>query len=131
MTFPNHHTARKCANGNTLQSRLDGIKRTGQNRWQAQCPAHEDRHPSLSIRELDDGRILIHCFAECDVHSVLSALSLEVDALLPKSAFQHSKGVRPPFPAIDVLQCIAFEAIVVATAGTAILSGQPFFDSDR
>lgn len=115
----------------TLLSRLDGVKRTGENRWKARCPAHNDRHPSLAVRELDDGRLLIHCFAGCDVHSVLSALSLEMEALFPRSALQYSKGQRRPFPAIDVLHCIAFEALVVATAGASFLSGQPFSEPDR
>jgi putative DNA primase/helicase len=33
--------------------------------WVARCPAHVDRTPSLSIREADDGRLLLHCFAGC------------------------------------------------------------------
>ena len=34
--------------------------------WMAQCPAHDDRSPSLSIRDGNDGTALIHCFAGCD-----------------------------------------------------------------
>jgi hypothetical protein len=30
------------------------------------CPAHEDRTPSLSLRQLPDGFVLVHCFAGCD-----------------------------------------------------------------
>jgi DNA primase len=32
--------------------------------WMAKCPAHEDRNPSLSIREVD-GKVLLHCHAGC------------------------------------------------------------------
>ncbi len=39
-----------------LLSRLDGACRTGPGRWIARCPAHDDRHPSLAVRELEDGR---------------------------------------------------------------------------
>ena len=42
-------------------TRLDGVKRTGRG-WQAKCPAHDDRSPSLSIREGELG-VLLHCFA--------------------------------------------------------------------
>lgn len=66
----------------TLLSRLDKVKQTGQGRWLACCPAHDDKNPSLSVRELDDGRMLLHCFTGCDVHSVLNALSLTLDAEL-------------------------------------------------
>lgn len=36
------------------------------------CPAHDDRSPSLSIRE--DGRILVHCHAGCTQRAVIAAM---------------------------------------------------------
>ena len=39
----------------------------------ARCPAHDDRHPSLSIAERD-GKLLLHCFAGCDYHDIVEAL---------------------------------------------------------
>jgi len=30
--------------------------------YMALCPAHDDREPSLSIAEGDDGRVLLNCF---------------------------------------------------------------------
>lgn len=115
----------------TLLSRLDKVKRTGANRWQARCPAHDDRGPSLAVRELDDGRVLVHCFAGCDVREVLAGVSLPIEALFPERDLAHGKPERRPFPAADVLRSIAFEALVVATAGTALLTGHPFTSQDR
>lgn len=40
----------------------------------ARCPAHEDRHPSLSLRDSADGRLLVRCHAGCDGRTVLAAL---------------------------------------------------------
>ena len=37
------------------------------------CPAHDDRLPSLSIRQGDHG-FLVHCFAGCDNVDVLREL---------------------------------------------------------
>lgn len=54
-------------------------------RYSSQCPAHEDRDPSLSIREKDDGKILIHCHAGCETVDVLSAIGLD---------FVHLMGVE-------------------------------------
>jgi hypothetical protein len=41
------------------------------------------------------------------------------------------KPERRPFPAADVLRAIAFEALVVAVAGSSLLAGHPFTDADR
>ena len=59
-----------------LLNRLDAVKQTGRHTWIARCPAHDDKTPSLSIREIDDGRLLVHCFGGCAVDSVLSAVEL-------------------------------------------------------
>jgi putative DNA primase/helicase len=42
--------------------------------WMARCPAHEDREPSLSIKEADDGKVLVRCLAGCDQQQVIRAL---------------------------------------------------------
>jgi hypothetical protein len=54
---------------------VDG-RAAGRNRFQAHCPAHRDRSPSLSIREGTEGRVLLHCFAGCTADAILSALKL-------------------------------------------------------
>ncbi|MCR9061806.1 MAG: toprim domain-containing protein [Rhodobacteraceae bacterium] len=38
------------------------------------CPAHEDRHPSLSIKNGANGRLLLHCHAGCSFRDVADAL---------------------------------------------------------
>ena len=115
-----------------LLSRLDKVKRTGPGTWSARCSAHDDRGPSLAVRELYDGRILLHCFAGCDVHDVLAAVDLNVSDLFPPRAVDlRHKPERRPFPAADVLRAIGFEALVVAAAAVAMLAGEPFNDIDR
>lgn len=42
--------------------------------WVACCPAHEDREPSLSIRDGAAGRLLVHCHAGCSQNEVIEAL---------------------------------------------------------
>src|SRR5262245_22947372 len=41
--------------------------------WMARCPAHNDRTPSLSISEGDDGKVLVHCFV-CPQDRVIDVL---------------------------------------------------------
>lgn len=52
-------------------------------RWKAQCPLQTDRTPSLSIREGDEGRVLIHCFHGCSTFDILSQLGLQWQDLFP------------------------------------------------
>ena len=117
-----------------MLSRLDGVKRTGNGTWLARCPAHADKSPSLSIRETDDDKVLIHCHAGCSVHEIVGAVGLEISDLFPPRPVdpaQVGKPVRRPFPAADILRAIAFEALVVGCAASAMLAGEPFTQTDR
>jgi putative DNA primase/helicase len=42
--------------------------------WIACCPAHDDRKPSLSICDADDGKVLVRCHAGCEQARVIAAL---------------------------------------------------------
>jgi putative DNA primase/helicase len=42
--------------------------------WMARCPTHDDREPSLSIRDADDGKVLVRCHAGCDQERVVASL---------------------------------------------------------
>jgi hypothetical protein len=57
--------------------RLDRLTRSGAG-WTARCPAHEDRHNSLSVSEGAEGRVLLHCFAGCSTENVCEAIGLEL-----------------------------------------------------
>jgi hypothetical protein len=78
---------------------IDALEARGSNgrdhgaRAQYQCPAHEDRSPSLSITDRDD-RVLICCHAGCDTLGVLDALDLEWVDLFDES--KASKGWTVP-----------------------------------
>jgi hypothetical protein len=113
-------------------SRLDRVKPTGSGRWLACCPAHDDKGPSLSIRELEDERVLVHCFAGCDVQAVVAAVGMSLEDLFPPRELGHSaKRERRPFPAADILRAMAFEALVVMAAASAMVAGEPVAAADR
>jgi putative DNA primase/helicase len=42
--------------------------------WTARCPAHDDRTPSLSIRDGANNKVLVRCHAGCEQKSVIAAL---------------------------------------------------------
>jgi hypothetical protein len=62
-----------------LLARLNGVSRSGDG-WTARCPAHEDRHNSLSIHSRE-GRWLIKCHAGCEWEEIIGALGLDASAL--------------------------------------------------
>jgi len=111
-------------NAELLLSRLDGVRHTGPGRWMARCPAHEDRSPSLSIRETDDGRILVHDFAGCDVQSVLSAVGLTLADLFPDRIKHEHRVVltRSRVPLRDLVALLDHESLVVALIGADMLN---------
>ena len=74
-----------------LLTNLEHFTRSGKNTWKARCPAHEDGTPSLSVKRLYDGRVLIHCHAGCGAASVLDALGLNYGDLYPDSG--HYKPI--------------------------------------
>lgn len=51
------------------------VKPTGPGKASAQCPAHEDRNPSLSVKRIE-GQVLVCCHAGCDNLDVMAALGL-------------------------------------------------------
>lgn len=58
------------------------------------CPAHEDGKASLQIGQASDGKILLHCFAGCDIVDVLCALRLTMKDLFPNEPAR--KFIVPP-----------------------------------
>ncbi len=62
--------------------------------YSACCPAHDDENPSLSIREGNDGKILLHCFAGCPVDAICHALGLEVSDLFESDFPPKEKQYR-------------------------------------
>ncbi len=57
------------------------LRQPGQ--WSACCPAHNDKGPSLSVRETSEGAVLLHCFAGCSVTEIVGAIGLELHDLFP------------------------------------------------
>lgn len=69
--------------------------------WVSECPAHEDRSPSLSVREGEDGRILVHCHAGCTPAEVVAALGLTMADLFtdPRTSPRDTRAAVRRSPA--------------------------------
>lgn len=88
-----------------ILSRLDGVKSHGQGAYLSRCPAHDDRSPSLGIKEAEDGKTLLHCFAGCEIEEVAAAIGLTLTDLFPDS-IKASGPAKRKFPAHLVLQAL-------------------------
>ena len=96
------------------------------------CPAHDDKRASASWRELDDGRLLVHCFAGCSVEEIVAAVGLKLEDLFPERPGDHRQaGERRSFAAIDALRCVDFECLVVVAAATSLAKGKPLSPTDH
>lgn len=116
-----------------LLSRLDGVRQTGADRWVARCPSHADKHPSLSIRELPDGRLLVHDFGGCDIAEVLAAVGLSAADLYPPRPAEHHAAPLPKrsrFDRADAWLCVQHEAAVAAVVTADAAAGRPVNAAD-
>lgn len=68
-----------------LLSRLDGVKPCAGG-YIARCPAHEDKHQSLSVSTGRDGRILLKCHAGCSSEAIVGALGMSMKDLFTDDA---------------------------------------------
>jgi hypothetical protein len=86
-----------------ILSRLERVSKTHSG-WMARCPAHEDARPSLSIAAAEDGRVLLRCFAGCELAAILGALRIEVRDLFPEPSSMAASASRSgePVPAPQV-----------------------------
>jgi len=112
-----------------ILSRLEKVK--GRNgAYTACCPAHTDKSPSLAIRELDDGRILMKCFADCSVQDIMGSIGMEIGDLFPDTN-KDLPPVKRKYYATDLLRVIEFEAWVVSVAAYSMSTGKQLSDTDR
>ena len=116
----------------TLLERLDKVRVRGPGQWSACCPAHDDRGPSLTIKETSDSRLLLHCFAGCSVDEVVGAVGLDLSDLFPP---RESHGAplqrRRLLTAAQAMEMLRDEAQLIALCGANIGHGVDIADADR
>lgn len=82
------------------------VQPAGRDRYEAQCPAHDDRSPSLSVSRGTKGeaKAVVYCHAGCGIADILAALELSPGQLFADYSPQRSDGAtvhhlrawRPP-----------------------------------
>jgi putative DNA primase/helicase len=85
--------------------RLQGVRQSNGS-WKALCPAHDDHEPSLSVREGDDDRVLLKCFAGCNNPDIVAALNLDMsDLFVQRNGHRKKIGSTPSRTTATVQPC--------------------------
>ena len=97
-----------------LLSRLEKVKPNGNGKYLACCPAHNDKSPSLGIKQDDNGKILIHCFSGCAAPDIVSAVGMQLSDLMPDNP-TYKKGAKPPkFNKYELFDLLVHESIILS-----------------
>lgn len=112
--------------------RLDKVRRTGPINWIASCPAHEDRNPSLTLKQESDGQVLARCHSGCDFHAIVGAVGVGYGPwFAEKDPRELALAPKRPFPAGDVLEALADEAFLVAVCAANMANGVVLTEEDK
>ena len=86
--------------------------------YSAPCPAHDDKSPSLTVREFPSGAVGVFCFAGCTTAAVMAALGLEMSDLFPPREKSGREPKRQPrlLTAGQALELLQAEATFIAVA---------------
>ena len=126
------NTARESLCQNNLDlvlSRLEKVNSLGKGKYLAICPSHDDRSPSLAIKQVDD-RILIHCFAGCDTADVLQSMQLEFSDIMPNTAKGNFPREKSPFYSSDVLKTLREDMQILIACALHMSKGFKLCESD-
>jgi hypothetical protein len=88
-----------------ILDRLEGVKKLGNGRYMARCPAHQDKTASLGITK-KEGKILMRCFAECDIYWVLGGMGLKMEDLFPDNPQSHGRPIKYRWSASQIVMAL-------------------------
>ena len=120
-----------------LLTRLDRVRKV-KGGWVACCPAHNDKRPSLSISQGDDGRILLHCFSGCQPADVSAAIGLTLADLFPDRLKPQTPAERRKLRELArhaqwraALNVVGREAVIIRIAADDLAVGRKLSGADR
>lgn len=114
-----------------LLDRLDRPRQTRPGSWAAGCPCCESRRGRpISVRELEDGRALLHAFCGCSTEAVLAALGLQLTDLFDTPLTQRAAPSAQRVSARDLLAVISEEVSIVAVIASDVLDRREISETD-
>lgn len=103
--------------------------KNGLNQWQALCPAHDDKSPSLVITECTNGTVLLKCWAGCTTDEIVKSIQLEL-----KDLFVHEPSTQAnnyqTHKKLPSKKAIAHEKLIISIAEVTLTKGQSLASAD-
>lgn len=120
-------------------TQLDKVKpkqstKDGLNQWQALCPSHGDKSPSLTITECADSTVLLKCWTGCTASEIVRAIGLELKDLFkyePIHKQSNSKNSNQPVKKLPSKRAIAYEQLIIQIAEAQINKGLTLSTVDK
>ena len=122
----------KRAAAETFISRLHKVRATGDDRWTACCPAHDDSNPSMSISIKGD-RLLTYCHArQCPHEDILAAVGMKISDFYDDGArAAYRAACTAPVKALEAIDLKALDRAVVRLARADLKAGKPLSIENR
>lgn len=112
-----------------ILSRLDGVRKgSGEGQYMAKCPAHEDRSPSLGVKDNGD-KIIINCFAGCSVDDVVSAIGLKLTDLFECDTIRDTSA-KGQFLPRDIIKALSGEVMFLSVCASDMANGERLTEDD-
>ncbi len=105
-------------------------RQTGPGRWQFRVPTRKDRQVSGSVRETDNGRLLVHDFSGDSVVDILATIDLSLTDLFPSAITNQGRPQSRPFFGIEPLRGVARDRLIVCAAVAILRENKPLSASD-
>lgn len=117
-------------------SRLSRVRQLSDCQWQASCPTamhkHGDRSAGLSIKSVDDGRVLVYCHAGCHADLITQAMGLTLSDLFPQPDRRPGSAIarNPRYMTSDMATVLAYDAATASLALDYARQGRVFSPDD-
>jgi len=92
-------------------NKLQKVKKLGGNEFQACCPAHEDKKPSLTLKQEGD-HILLHCQAGCSTEDIVKTLDMSMaDLFIEVSPKQEPAKITATYDYLDEDRKLLYQVV--------------------
>lgn len=111
-----------------ILDRLDGVRRVRDGEYIARCPSHDDRRPSLSVKDGGD-RVLVICRAGCTFDDIRSSLGMQAHEFFEDG--RAPKLVAPGVNRRELAEALTLELSIAYIVTCDRAKGREISDADR